>query len=109
MAKKNPNNFRITFTDREMELLKALKEFTGALRTIDVIRRAILDSYTGYFPAYKRDKTDKAVKKVGEKELLTPEQRCEQMGGTVDTVEGMCVIPYGKFGHMKLKKPLSMV
>lgn len=109
MAKNNLKDIHIKLTEGEMEMLKAMKKNMGYLRIIEVIRDSIRINYRQQFPPYKQHKTDKAVKKVGEKELLTPEQRCEQMGGIVDTVEGMCVIPYGKFGHMKLKKPLSMV
>ncbi len=97
----------IKFTDRELEMLSLLKDVTGAGSLSAIIHDALYSYFKKVFPYYSRKKKDTKDFIEQKQEELTPEQKCEQAGGKVDKINEMCILPYGKFSHMKMKKPLS--
>ena len=81
-------HFRVS--EREKQILDALCERLGS-KPSEFIRSLLRDKFLKVFPKYSEKKDEKPV--IEEKEL-TPEQKCEKLGGSVVTREGvrMCAI-----------------
>ena len=73
----------LAVSEREKEMLNKVCESMGC-NSSELIRNLIRDEYTKVFPPYKASKAQPYT--VEEK--LTPEQRCERVGGQVKEIDG---------------------
>lgn len=86
--------------DQELRMIEAIKS-RRSITTTALLREALWFYHEKHFPIYKLEK----IKKAEEVEK-TPEQKCEELGGVLKTVNGIEVCEIGKldekgFGFVK--------
>jgi hypothetical protein len=78
--------FRVS--DREFEMLTQMCDHVGAMPS-EFIRSLIRDKHVKMFPIYAQTRKEKLKREIADQVELTPEQACEQMGGTIVNREGI--------------------
>ena len=100
--KKNPLNFNIKFTERELEIVQFIQAQEGQSTPVSVIHHIIASYYNKQY--FDKRSTD-PQRKISD-ETMTPEQKCESMGGEVDQKEQTCRV---KVGALTEVTPLSLL
>lgn len=102
MKKKNPLNFNIKLTERELEIIQFIQSQEGQNTPVGVIHHIIAAYYTRqYFDKRAID----PQRKISE-DTMTPEEKCKSIGGEIDTRNQTCK---RKIGALTEVTPLHLL
>lgn len=102
MTKKNPLSFHVKVSEREMEMMNFIKDQEGH----HTLARVLLHSLLSYYNKQYYDKRSTDPQRKISDETMTPEQKCESMGGKVDEKDQTCRVSTGALTEVT---PLSLL